>query len=72
MDFRLKIKYFRESNLLTQEQLAEKSGLSQAYISELEDIDRDKSPTLYTLAVLANALDICPLKLLECHCKFCK
>jgi transcriptional regulator with XRE-family HTH domain len=44
-------------------------GLSQNYISLLEQNYRVKSPTLKTLEKIAIALNCCPLKIIECcHC----
>jgi transcriptional regulator with XRE-family HTH domain len=51
-----RIKKFRKTNSLTIKQLAEKVGVSQSYISQLEN---DKvNPSLGTLKKIANALDI--------------
>lgn len=52
----------RKEKGLTQEALAEKSGLSQQYISGLENGQRN--PTIVTLFELASALDVCHLDLL--------
>lgn len=48
---------------LTQEQLAEKSGFSQQYISDLERGRRN--PTVVTLYELAQALQSTPVALIE-------
>ena len=69
--FKLRVKYYRLRKGLTQKTLSQLSGLNQSYISKLEKYDRDESPTLHTLEQIAEVLEICPLKLLECHCKFC-
>lgn len=51
-----RIKYLRELNHLTQEKLAEKSGLSIDYIGKIEvNINR---PGLKALIKIANALNI--------------
>lgn len=47
----------REAKGLTQAQLAEKIGVTSAYISELEN-DRKMPPPYATTAVLAQALDL--------------
>ena len=48
---------------LTQEQLAERSGLTQQYISDLE---RGKcNPTIVTLYELAQALGVGPVELVR-------
>jgi transcriptional regulator with XRE-family HTH domain len=48
---------------ITQEQLAERSGFSQQYISDLERGRRN--PTIVTLYELAQALETTPIRLLE-------
>lgn len=50
------IKDLRKNKNLTQKQLAEKAGLSQSTISDIED--GTKSPRLKTLDKIATALDI--------------
>jgi transcriptional regulator with XRE-family HTH domain len=52
----------RREKGLTQEQLAEKSGLSQQYISGLEQGKRN--PTIVTLFEVATALGVGHLELL--------
>lgn len=47
----------------TQEFLAERSGLSQQYISGLESGYRN--PTIVTLYELASALDVCHVELVQ-------
>lgn len=49
---------FRKALQMTQEQLAEQSGLSQQYISGLERGSRN--PTILTLYELAVALRVAP------------
>jgi transcriptional regulator with XRE-family HTH domain len=51
----------REKNL-TQEEVADRSGFSQQYISSLENGHRN--PTVITLYELAQALGVSPLDLL--------
>lgn len=48
---------------LTQEQVAEKSGFSQQYISGLEQGRRN--PTVVTLFELAHALGVLPIDLID-------
>lgn len=73
MNFKLYIKHFRLKRGLTQQELADKTGLSQMYISYLERDNRKKSPTLNTVAKIAEALEICPFSLIEFNCKLnCK
>ncbi len=52
----------RRERGLTQEQLAERSGLSQQYISGLERGQRN--PTIVTLYELAVAMDVTPVELI--------
>jgi transcriptional regulator with XRE-family HTH domain len=59
----MRVKQLRESRGLTQEALAEKAGLSRAYIARLEIGRHD--PTLSTLEKLAKALKVKVGKLLE-------
>lgn len=70
--FILKIKKVREMRRLTQDELSKKSGVDQSYISRLEKEERHRSPTLHIIEQLAEILEICPKKLLECNCKYCK
>jgi transcriptional regulator with XRE-family HTH domain len=58
------IKKLREAQGLTQEQLAKKAGLSQAYLSQLEAGDK-KHPSLPALKRLARALGVPVGELLE-------
>ena len=51
-----KIKELREAMKMTQEELAEKSGVSRGTISALEN-GIDRTPTSKTLVKLAQALD---------------
>lgn len=58
------IKELRDDMRLTQEQLAEKSGLSRGYISRLESGDyKDDSPSIRTLQKIAEGLSI-PLEII--------
>jgi len=56
------VRRIRQKKGLTQEQLAERSGFSQQYISGLEQGRRN--PTVVTLYELANALGVAYLELL--------
>ncbi len=53
----------RKAAGLTQEQLAERSGFSQQYISKLEQGRRN--PTVVTLYELANALGVSHVELVK-------
>ncbi len=58
-----KLKEFRVRRLLTQEELAEKAGLSP---STIVNIERDRTePYFQTIRKLARALDVDPISLLE-------
>ena len=57
------VRAVRQAQGMTQEQLAEKSGFSQQYISDLERGRRN--PTVVSLYELAEALGSTPVQLLE-------
>ncbi|GAB6159373.1 hypothetical protein JCM39194_25740 [Desulfotomaculum varum] len=59
----MKLQKYREDQGLTQAKLAEKSGVSQAYICELEQ--GKKQPSVFIVKKLAKALGISVSKLLE-------
>lgn len=52
----LLIKEIRLEKNMTQEELSQKSGISESYISELEN--NLKMPTILTLCKLAEALEV--------------
>ena len=52
----LLIKEIRLKKKITQEELSRKSGISESYISELEN--NLKMPTILTLCKLAEALEV--------------
>lgn len=56
------VRKFRLAAELTQEQLAERSGFSQQYISDLERGRRN--PTVVTLFELSQALHVTPVDLI--------
>lgn len=68
---KLEIKKFRRLNKLTQKQLAEMTGLSQSYISQLESNKSYKAPTMATVLSLAKALGVCPTILINYDCDNC-
>lgn len=70
--FKLKIKKYRLLKGMTQKELSKKSNINQTYISRLEQYERHRSPTLHTVELLAEALEVCPKRLLECNCKVCR
>lgn len=57
------VRAVRQARAMTQEQLAEASGFSQQYISDLERGRRN--PTVVSLYELAQALKSTPIELLE-------
>ena len=59
----VRIKYLREKAGLTQEKLAEKSGISLDYLGKIE-VNINK-PGLKTIVKLANALKIEPYKIFK-------
>ncbi len=59
----IRLKQVREKRGMTQEQLAEKAGVSRAYLARLEIGMHD--PPLSTLEKLAKALEVRVTKLLE-------
>lgn len=60
------VERLRRAKGMTQEQLAERSGFSQQYISGLENGRRN--PTVVTLYEIATALDATPVEFLEEKC----
>jgi len=60
----LKIAYFRKLRGLTQEELAERVGLTPAYIGHVEAPNITKAVSLDTLFDIAEALDILPYRFL--------
>lgn len=61
--FKLIVREYRHHQRLTQKQLAQRSGISKSYIS---DIERGHIPSLPTLEKIANGLGIC-MNLLIVH-----
>ena len=57
------VRAVRQARGMTQEQLAERSGFSQQYISDLERGRRN--PTIVSLYELAQALKSTPVELLK-------
>jgi transcriptional regulator with XRE-family HTH domain len=70
MRFHLAIHRIRTEKHISQEELALRSDLTQNYISLLERNISKCNPTLEVIERIANALDCCPLELIECcHCE---
>ena len=61
----LRIGYLRRQKGLTQEQLAEKAGLSLGFLGQIEAPNLAVGLSLATLFSIAEALQIPPSKLLE-------
>lgn len=61
----LKIAYYRKFRGLTQEQLAEQTGLSPAFIGHVEAPNINKAISLDTLFDVAEVLDIPAYKFLD-------
>lgn len=61
----LKIGYLRRQKAMTQEQLAEKAGLSVGFLSQIEAPNMAVAISLTTLFSIAEALQVQPSKLLE-------
>ncbi len=65
LDIGLKISYYRKRAGLTQEDLAERVGVSTTYIGMIEAPGINKSASLKTLYAIATALGVPPYKLLQ-------
>jgi len=61
----LKIGYLRRQKAMTQDQLAEKAGISVGFLSQIEAPNMAVGISLATLFSLAEALEVTPSKLLE-------
>lgn len=61
----LKIAYYRKLNGMTQEQLAEKTGMSTGYLSQIEAPGRVQPLSLNMLFAIADALHTEPYKFLQ-------
>ena len=61
----LKIGYLRRQRGMTQEQLAEKAGISLGFLSQIEAPNLSVGISLATLFSIAEALQVPPSKLLE-------
>lgn len=68
----INIKEYRNNNNLTQQQLSDKSLISQAYLSKLESNNfRYKNNDKDKLIRIAQSLNVCPSKLLKFNCNKC-
>ena len=61
----LNIAYFRKREGMTQEQLAEKAGISRSYLGEIEAPNMITNISLEVLFNIAAILKVSPQKLLE-------
>jgi len=61
----LNIAYYRKKEGMTQEQLAEKAGISWAYLSKIEAPNMAVNMSVDILFQLADALRVAPTKLLD-------
>lgn len=61
----LKIAYYRKLCGMTQEELAERCGLSAGYISQLEGPNSFFCPSIKTLFIMAEVLNIPMFKLVD-------
>ena len=61
----LKIAYYRKLCGMTQEELAERCGLSAGYISQLEGPNSFFCPSIKTLFIIAEVLNIPMFKLVD-------
>lgn len=58
LNFITNVKYYRNLNNLTQEQLAEKAGISASYIKQIESVKCYKNATMTTMLNIAGALNV--------------
>lgn len=61
----LKISYYRKFRGYTQEELAERAGVSTTFLGMVEAPNLYKAPSLKTLYAIANALEVPIYKLLQ-------
>ena len=62
---RVNIKSIRKEKNLTQRELAERIGVSEGYISDIERDSKDKHPTIKCLFKISEALGVELIDLLE-------
>lgn len=60
IDFGLKVAYYRRKCSMTQDQLAEKAGISRGYLGEIEAPNMLTNPSLEIIYNLADALRVSP------------
>ena len=59
------MKYIRQREKISQEDLSRQSGISQSQIAKLESKRYAHSPTIRTVVSLSKALKVCPYRLSE-------
>ena len=62
---RVNIKSIRKEKRITQRELAERIGVSEGYISDIERDSKDKHPTIKCLFKISEALGVELIDLLE-------
>ena len=72
MKLKLHIKHYRTIKKITQQKLAEITGLTQQYISLLENNTNPTNPTFDTIALISKALNVCPYYIFSIECEPCK
>ena len=55
---RKNIRYFRMKKNLTQQQLADRIGMSREYVCDIENESRNKHPTIAVLGRIADAMNM--------------
>ena len=55
---RKNIRYFRLKRNLTQQQLADRIGMSREYVCDIENESRNKHPTIAVLGRIADAMNV--------------
>lgn len=57
---------------MTQKELCKKVGISQSYLSQIENgLHTNKKPTLNLIEDIAQALEVCPFVLISYNCDRC-
>ena len=57
INFITNVKYYRKLNGLTQEQLAEKAGISISYIKQIESFEQYKNTSMTIILKISGALN---------------
>lgn len=68
----LNIRRIRRIRRTTQKELCQKVGISQSYLSQIENgTYTNKKPTLNLIEDIAKALEVCPISLIGYNCDRC-